>query len=104
MKVTQFEKMLERGQDNAMLRFTLGQQYLKNGHVDAAVEHLSHALEMDPDYSSAWKLYGKALTESGDEEAAIEAYESGIEVADRKGDQQALKEMRVFLKRLQPTV
>jgi len=33
-------------------------------------------------------------------ENAIKAYETGIKVADKKGDIQAAKEMKVFLKRL----
>ena len=45
-------------------------------------------------------LYGKALQASDNTAAAIEAYERGIEVAGRKGDKQAAKEMTVFLKRL----
>ena len=58
------------------------------------------ALRQDPEYSAAWKLYGKALQASDDSVAAIEAYERGIVVAERKGDKQAAKEMTVFLKRL----
>lgn len=100
MDIKEFEKMLERGEDTAMLRFTLGQAYLKRGDADAAVEHLQRAVELDPDYSSAWKLYGKALIEVDDVDGASDAFEEGIDVAERKGDKQAAKEMGVFLKRL----
>lgn len=96
-----FEKMLASGQDNALLRYSLGNEYLKAGDAPAAVRHLRHAVEHDRDYSAAWKLLGKALTEAGDAPAAKDAYRSGIEVAERKGDKQAAKEMRVFLKRLE---
>jgi predicted Zn-dependent protease len=96
-----FEKMLAGGQDNALLRYSLGNEYLKLGDAPAAVRHLRHAVVHDRDYSAAWKLLGKALTEAGDAVAAIEAYHTGIEIAERKGDKQAAKEMRVFLKRLQ---
>ena len=44
---------------------------------------------------------GKALAESGESDEAINAYTRGIEVAESRGDKQAAKEMRVFLKRLQ---
>ena len=96
-----FEKMLASGQDNALLRYSLGNEYLKVGDALAAVRHLRHAVAHDRDYSAAWKLLGKALTEAGDAPAAKDAYRSGIEVAERKGDNQAAKEMRVFLKRLE---
>jgi Tfp pilus assembly protein PilF len=83
-----------------LLRFSLGSALLKDGDVTGAIEHLAEALRQDPEYSAAWKIYGKALQASGDSVAAIEAYERGIAVAERKGDKQAAKEMTVFLKRL----
>lgn len=98
-----FEKMLAKGQDNALLRYSLGNEYLKIGDAPAAVRHLQRAVAHDRDYSAAWKLLGKALTESGDAAAAMDAYRSGIAVAERKGDKQAAKEMQVFLKRLEKT-
>jgi predicted Zn-dependent protease len=95
-----FRAMLERGQDNALLRFSLGGALLRDGDLAGAVEHLAEAVRQDPEYSAAWKLYGKALQASDDKVAAIEAYERGIAVAGRKGDKQAAREMSVFLKRL----
>ena len=83
-----------------MLRYGLGNEYLKAGDAARAVEHLRACVGLDASYSAAWKLLGKALTESGQREGAIAAYESGIAAAEKKGDIQAAKEMRVFLKRL----
>lgn len=94
------EKMLAGGQDNALLRFGLGQAYLKEGETARAVEHLRAAVAQDPSYSAAWKLLGKALADGGAIEEAAAAYEQGIGIANDKGDIQAAKEMRVFLKRL----
>ena len=93
--------MLARGEDNATMRFALGSEYLKAGVLDKAVGHLSVAVNLDPDYSAAWKLLGKAQTEAGLPAAAIDTYRRGIEVAAARGDQQAVREMRVFLKRLE---
>ena len=95
------EKLLAAGKDNALLRFSLGAEYLKAGDADAACVHLSRALEHDPQYSAAWKLYGKALVDSGRNTEALQAYRQGIEVADKKGDKQAAKEMRVFARRIE---
>lgn len=94
------EKLLAEGQDNARLRFGLGNAYLQAGNAERAVQHLRAAVGHDPTYSAAWKLLGKALTDSGQFEAAIAAYEEGIRMATTKGDVQAAKEMAVFLKRL----
>jgi Tfp pilus assembly protein PilF len=94
------EKLLAGGQDNALLRFGLGNAYLQAGDADRAAQHLRAAVGHDPTYSAAWKLLGKALTDSGQLEAAVTAYEEGIRIATARGDVQAAKAMRVFLKRL----
>jgi len=101
--IERFEKLLADGQDNALLRFGLGNAYLKAGDCERATHHLQVAVQHDLAYSAAWKALGKALTESGEITAAIAAYEQGIEAAEKKGDVQASKEMRVFLKRLHKT-
>ena len=95
------EKMLARGQDNVLLRYGLGAEYLKLQQFDQAAEHLRHAVTHDPKYSAAWKLLGQALTGGGHTEQAMQAYAEGINAAEDKGDKQAAKEMAVFLKRLQ---
>jgi uncharacterized protein HemY len=94
------EKLLAQGQDNALLRYTLGSLHLKEKSLEAALEHLRRALEMDEKHSASWKLYARALAELGRTDKAIAAYDKGIAVAEAKGDVQAVKEMRVFRKRL----
>ena len=100
-KIANLEKLLAGGQDNALLRFGLGQAYLSGGEPARAAEHLRRAVEHDPRYSAAWKLLGKALAETGAAEEAIATYRHGIEVAEGRGDKQSAKEMQVFLRRLQ---
>ncbi len=102
--VENLEAMLASGQDNALLRFTLGSALFKEGDALRAVEHLRTAVELDPGYSAAWKIYGKALQLLDDPEAAREAFETGIAAATKKGDMQAAKEMSVFLKRVQKAI
>lgn len=99
--IENFEAMLAKGQDNPLLRFGLGSEYLKQERFNDAAMHLRAAVDLDPGYSAAWKLLGKALTGAGDTEGAKDAYRRGIEAAETKGDKQAVKEMGVFLKRLE---
>jgi predicted Zn-dependent protease len=96
-----FEALLASGKDSALLRFSLGLQYLKAGNADHAARHLREAVAKDAGYSAAWKLLGKALAETGRPAEAMAAYRAGIEAAERKGDKQAAKEMTVFLRRLE---
>jgi Tfp pilus assembly protein PilF len=97
--VDNLEAMLAKGQDNALLRYGLGSEYLKAEDYDRASVHLAEAVRQDPGYSAAWKLYGKALAGAGRHAEAIDAFDRGIAAAERKGDIQAAKEMRVFRKR-----
>ena len=99
--VQNLEKLLSQGKDSALLRFSLGAEYLKLRQTWVAVYQLRRALEMDPNYSAAWKLLGKALTDAGVLRDALDAYRRGIEVAERRGDKQAAKEMAVFAQRLE---
>jgi Flp pilus assembly protein TadD len=95
-----FERMLASGKDGALLRYSLGNEYLKASDVARAALHLREAVVLDPGYTAAWKLLGRALAETGDVEGALAAYRDGIAVAQRKGDKQAGREMEVFAKRL----
>jgi len=99
--IENFEAMLAKGQDNALLRFSLGNAYLKQKDFVPAVRHFAKAVELDANYSAAWKGYGKALVEAQEDEQAIDVYQKGIAIAEQQGDLQAAKEMQVFLKRLQ---
>ena len=99
--IENFEKMLAGGKDSPLLRFSLGNEYMKVDNAAAASEHLRAAVALDAGYSAAWKLLGKVLAHLGDADGASDAYRQGITAAEAKGDKQAAKEMAVFLKRLQ---
>ncbi|MGQ0751888.1 MAG: tetratricopeptide repeat protein [Betaproteobacteria bacterium] len=102
--IVNLEKLLGGPRDNALLRYSLGNEYLKNGDAAGAVPHLRAALTCDPHYSAAWKLLGRALNDSGQPGAALAAYREGIQVAEAKGDKQAAKEMTVFARRIERTL
>lgn len=94
------EALLAKGDDSALLRYSLGNEYLKAGDPAKAANCFQNAVDRDNTYSAAWKALGKSLAEAGDHPAALAAYERGISVAETKGDIQAAKEMAVFAKRI----
>jgi Tfp pilus assembly protein PilF len=98
--IAAFEKLLDGPRDGALLRFGLGQEYLKTGNRERAIAMFESAVERDPKYSAAWKALGKAYAESDQKEPARAAFERGVAVAEARGDVQAAKEMKVFLRRL----
>jgi predicted Zn-dependent protease len=96
-----FERMLAAGKDGALLRFSIGNEYLKLGDAAHACEHLAVAVALDPEHTASWKLFGRALAAAGRPDEALRAYRSGIDVARAKGDRQAEKEMGVFARRIE---
>lgn len=101
-RIASLEKMLDGPRDGALLRFSLGNEYLKADAPADAAKCFQAAVDRDPQYSAAWKALGKALQLSGDPAGADAAYRQGIAIAEQKGDIQAAREMKVFLRRLTP--
>lgn len=99
MEINALLKLYQQGQDNVLMRYTLGNEYFKLGDLAEAEAHLRAALAHDPDYSAAWKILGKTLAQASRHPEAVAVFEQGIEVAQRRGDIQAAKEMTVFAKR-----
>ena len=87
--------------DGALLRYSLGTALLDAGDTTEAITQLRAALDFDEGYSAAWKQLGQACLRAGDAHATADAWRRGIAAAEARGDVQAAKEMRVFLKRLE---
>lgn len=97
--IGRLEGLLAAGQESTVLRFSLGNAWLDHD-AQRAAGHFRAALALDQTYSAAWKLLGKALLAAGDLEGASTAWTAGIAAAEARGDVQAGKEMKVFLRRL----
>ncbi|MFT3962734.1 tetratricopeptide repeat protein [Propionivibrio sp.] len=98
--IANLEKLLGGPRDGALLRYSLGNEWLKAGDPARAAGHFREAVGLDPRYSAAWKQLGKALEAIGDLPAALEAFRQGVSVATARGDVQASREMAVFAKRV----
>jgi Tfp pilus assembly protein PilF len=94
-------KLVDTPRDGALLRFSLGNEFLKAGDCAQAVVHLRAAVASDPNFSAAWKALGRALADAGEAAEALAVYRKGIAVAEARGDIQAAKEMKVFARRLE---
>jgi predicted Zn-dependent protease len=97
--IENLKKLIAGGKDSALARFGIGNEYLRRSEPAEAIVHLEAAVSLDPAYSAAWKLLGKARLAQGLTSEAIAAWESGIAAAGTRGDKQAVREMEVFLKR-----
>jgi uncharacterized protein HemY len=96
-----FRKLLQRDPTNPMVLYSLGNELFKEGHYGEARDHLQHAVENKPDYSVAYRMLGRAHYELHQDIEAKRVFLKGKEVARENGDLQTVKEIDVFLRRLQ---
>jgi predicted Zn-dependent protease len=95
-----FRKLLEKDPDNPMVLFSLGTELFKEGTYPEAREHLARAVENKPDYSVAYRMLGRAHFELRENAEARRVFTQGREVAQENGDLQTVREIDVFLRRL----
>ena len=96
-----FRKLLERDPENPMILYSLGNELFKEKKYPEAREHLGRAIENKPDYSVAYRTLGRALYELGENAEARRVFDQGREVAESNGDLQTVKEIDVFVRRLE---
>ena len=96
-----FRKLLEKDPENPMILFSLGNELFKEGEYAEARDHLRRALETKPDYSVAYRTLGRAHYELGEYAEARRVFTEGREVAEKNGDLQTVREIDVFMRRLE---
>lgn len=95
-----FRRLLERDPENPMVLYSLGNELFKEKKYDEAREYLGRAVRNKPDYSVAYRMLGRTLYELGEDTEARRVFTEGREVAERNGDLQTVKEINVFVRRL----
>lgn len=96
-----FRKLLERDPRNPMVLYSLGNELFKEGHYGEARDHFKRAIENKPDYSVAYRMLGRAHYELHEDTDARNIFMKGKEVARENGDLQTVREIDVFLRRLE---
>ena len=100
-RIAEFKEVAELMPDDPVVRFGLAGAYLDAGQSENAVTEYRETIRLKPDYSAAHRGLGRALERAGRGAEAIVAYRQGLEVATRNGDLQTVKEIEVFLRRLE---
>jgi predicted Zn-dependent protease len=95
-----FRKLLDRDPQNPMVLYSLGNELFKEGGYEEARDLLQRAVENKPDYSVAYKMLGRVHYELHEDAEARNTFNRGKEVAGQNGDLQTIKEIDVFLRRL----
>ncbi len=96
-----FRKLLERDPENPMVLYSLGNELFKEEKYTEAREHLDRTVRNKPDYSVAYRMLGRTLYELREDAEARRVFTEGREVAERNGDLQTVKEIDVFVRRLE---
>ena len=96
-----FRKLLEKDPENPMILFSLGNELFKEGEYTEARTHLRRAIENKPDYSVAYRTLGRAHYELHEYAEARRVFTEGREVAEKNGDLQTVREIDVFMRRLE---
>lgn len=92
--------MLEQGHDNLLLRFGLGKALVEDNKSAAAIAHLQRAVEFDKSHASSWFWLGRAYLQDEDYPQAQDAFTQARKHAEEKGEQQTVKMIDVFERRL----
>ena len=96
-----FRKLLEKDPDNPMILYSLGNELFRERSYGEARDLLERAIANKPDYSVAYRMLGRAHYELHENAEARDVFLKGKEVALENGDLQTVKEIDVFLRRLQ---
>ncbi len=99
-KIEQFKRFVAQHPESAIVHYGLGNVYLKAGLAEEATESYRAVIRLKPDYTAAYRELGRALEKLEDSEGARQAYRDGIAIGAKTGDLQTVKEMQIFLRRL----
>jgi tetratricopeptide (TPR) repeat protein len=95
-----FEQMLSNDPLNTSVLFGLAKEYEKIGADEKLIEVLDRYLAASDDEGNAFGMLATAYQRTGQHEKAREAYERGIETAQRHGHPSMAEEYRMTLAEL----
>lgn len=101
-RIAQFETMVRPEADptNDMAWFSLGGAYSDAKRFDDAAKAYAQCIVINPAFSKAYQMQGKALIDAGNTAGAIAILTQGYEVAAKKGDRMPQKAIGELLTQL----
>ena len=80
-RIGQILKMLEEEPNDSFLNYALAIEKAKIGNLDEAIQIIKKILSHDKNYLGAYYQLGKFQEEANQDQAAIDTYKAGIEIA-----------------------
>ena len=99
-RIKRYQKVIELDSSDVLGYFSLGTAYLDSGDLIAAEKAFEQAVLVDENHSPSYFQLGVTLESLKKCARAIEVYEKGIQVADRRGDMIPFKKMSARLNAL----
>ncbi|MBI1341718.1 MAG: hypothetical protein GC171_02155 [Terrimonas sp.] len=99
-RIEKLKEFLLMNPDDSFLQHALALEYIKLGDDSGAGQLFETLLQRDPGYIGSYYHFAKLKERTGDEAAAIEWYEKGMEVAKKAGDNHAFSELKSALEEL----
>lgn len=99
-RIEQFRKMADADPNNELGHFSLGRALLDAGQPAEAAASFERAISLNANLSKAYQLLATALLKAEQKDKAITTLQSGVKVAEARGDQMPKNDMIRMLKEL----
>jgi predicted Zn-dependent protease len=96
-RIELFKQMLTSDPENTTIMFGLAKEYEKTGKDRELIETLNQYIEASDDEGNAFGMLASAYERLGQREDAKQAYQRGIETAQRHGHPGMAEEYRMTL-------
>jgi len=99
-RIALLSQVLEQNPTDAFARYGLAMAYVAEGKTDEALSQFSTLIGHNPDYVPAYQMSAQTLAKLGRSDEAIGRLKTGLEAAQRTGNQHAHSEMQGMLDEL----
>jgi tetratricopeptide (TPR) repeat protein len=102
-RIATFRSFIARTPSDPFPRYGLAMELKGRGELAEAWTVFAELVEQFPDYVATYLMAGGTLVGLGRKAEAADTYRKGIEVATRRGDQHARRELEQALTEIEPT-
>ena len=102
-RIATFRSFISRSPSDPFPRYGLAMEHKTRGELAEAWAAFEELLSKFPDYVPTYLMAGGTAVALGRKDDAISAFRKGIEVATRRGDQHARRELESALGEISPT-
>lgn len=99
-RIALLTQVLEQNPADAFARYGLAMAYISEGKTDEALGQFTTLIGHNPDYVPAYQMSAQTLAKLGRSDEAIARLHTGLDAAQRTGNQHAASEMQGMLDEL----